>query len=85
MEYVYFFLLLAFLIGLLVFLSRLDTRTKNRHRKDAYHLLEQPDPSAKDIKRVLKGLRLYGGRWRRDKEFRQLIDRLEERLKNARE
>ncbi len=85
MEYVYFFLFLALLVGALVFLSWMDRRAKNRHRKAAYNMLEHPDPSSKEIKQVLKGLRLYGGRWHKDKEFLQLIDRLEERLRNARE
>jgi hypothetical protein len=83
MEYVYFFLLVAFLVGMLVLLSRMDARAKNRQRKAAYALLEQPNPSGNEIRQVLKGLRLYGGRWRKDKEFQQLTVRLEERLRNT--
>jgi len=85
MEYFYFFLFIAFLVGVLILLTQMERRAKNRYRKAAYAMLEQPDPSSKDIKAVLKSLRLYGGRWRKDKEFMQLIARLEERLKTVRE
>ena len=83
MNYLYFFLLVAFLAGLLVFLFRLEKQAKRRQRRTAYDLLEKKNPSTQEIKQALKGLRLYGGRWRKDKEFLQLILRLEERLKNA--
>jgi hypothetical protein len=83
MEYFYFFLFIAFLVGTLIFLTRMEARAKIRQKKAAYELLEQKEPSTQEIKRVLKGLRLYGGRWRKDKEFQQLIVKLEERLKNA--
>ena len=85
MEYFFFFLFIAFLVGVLFLLTRMEARAKRRYRKAAYALLEQPDPSRSDIKQVLKSLRLYGGRWRKDKEFIQLIARLEERLKTAKE
>ncbi len=85
MDYLYFFLLMAFLAGVLLFLFRLEGRAKRQQRQAAYDLLEKKDPSSQEIKRTLKGLRLYGGRWRKDKEFLQLIARLEARLKNARE
>jgi len=85
MDYFYFFLLLAFLAGALFLLFRLEGREKRRQRKAAYNLLERRDASAREIKQALKSLRLYGGRWRKDKEFIQLIARLEERLKNARD
>jgi hypothetical protein len=83
MDYLYFFLLVAFLIGVLFLLFRLEKQAKRQQRKAAYELLERRDASAKEIKQVLKALRLYGGRWRKDKEFLQLIARLEERLKKA--
>jgi hypothetical protein len=85
MDYLYFFLLMAFLGGLLAFLFRLEKQAKRQQRRAAYDLLEKKDASAKEIKQALKGLRLYGGRWRKDKEFLQIIIRLEERLKNARD
>jgi hypothetical protein len=83
MDYLYLFLLVAFLAGMLFFLFRLEKREKYRQRKAAYDLLERHDASAQEIRKALKNLRLYGGRWRKDKEFLQLILRLEERLKNA--
>jgi cbb3-type cytochrome oxidase subunit 3 len=80
MDYLFFILLVAFLAGLLYFLFRLEKQAKRQQRKAAYELLERQDASAKEIKQVLKGLRLYGGRWFKDKEFVQLIARLEEHL-----
>jgi hypothetical protein len=85
MDYVYLFLLVAFLAGALFFLFRLEKQAKYRQRRAAYDLLEKKNSSAQEIKQALKGLRLYSGRWRKDKEFLQLIARLEERLKNARD
>ena len=85
MDYLYFILFIAFLVGILILLTRLEARTKRRKRKAAYDLLEQPAPSQKDILDTIKGLRLYGGRWRKDKEFIQLISKLQQRLKGEQE
>jgi hypothetical protein len=85
MEYFYFFLFVAFLVGMLVLLSRIEARAKRRQRKAAYDLLEQPDPSDREIRQVIKGLKLYEGRWRKDKELTQLVARLAERLKSPRD
>jgi hypothetical protein len=85
MDYFYFFLFVVVLVGALVLLMRIDARIKRRYRKDAYTLLEDPSPSAADVRRTIKGLRLYGGRWRRNKEFIQLTERLIERLKDIKE
>jgi hypothetical protein len=83
MDYVYFSLFAAFLVGVLILLTRMDARVKNRYRKAAYDLLEQPSPSGQEIRKAIKGLHLYSGRWRKDKEFRQLIVRLEEKLRSV--
>jgi len=80
MEYVYFVLLILFLGLVLILLSRLDRRTKNKWRKSAYDLLEMANPDSKEIVKTIKNLRLYGGRIRRDKEFQQIISRLHEKL-----
>ena len=80
MEYVTFILLILFLGFLLVLLARIDRRTKNKWRKSAYDLLEIGNPDPQEIVKTIKHLRLYGGRIRRDKEFIQLITRLQEKL-----
>jgi hypothetical protein len=80
MEYVYLILFIAFLVFLLVFLSRLDKHTKNKHKQAAYKLLETSGPDPKEVRNTIKLLRLYGGRWRKDKECIQLVERLQEKL-----
>jgi hypothetical protein len=80
MEYVYMILFMAFLLALLVLLSRLDRRTKNKHKQMAYRLLETSGPDPKEVKNIIKLLRLYGGRWRKDKECIELVQRLQEKL-----
>jgi hypothetical protein len=81
MDYVYFILIILALVGGFIFLQRSDKRTKNKYKMDAYRLLDAPTPNPNEILKTIKFLRLYGGRWRKDKEFLQLIDRLIERLK----
>lgn len=80
MEYVTFALLILFLVFMLLLINRLDRRTKSKWRKSAYDLLEMGEPDPEEIVKTLKGLRLYGGRVRRDKEFQQLISRLRDML-----
>ena len=77
MEYLTFILIVLFLVFLLVFLSRIEKRTKNKWRKSAYDILEMDIPAKEDIIKTIKYLRIYGGRYRRDKEFIQLIERLQ--------
>lgn len=80
MEYVPFILLILFLAFVLILLARIDKRTKNKWRKNAYSLLETAKPDPQEIIKTIKNVRLYGGRMRRDKEFKQLIARLQEKL-----
>lgn len=80
MEYVTFILLILFLALVLILLTRLDKRIKNKWRKNAYDLLEMANPDSEEIVKTIKNLRLYGGRIRRDKEFQQIISRLHEKL-----
>jgi hypothetical protein len=58
----------------------MDARTKRRHKQEAYKLLETPSPDTKEVKNAIKNLRLYGGRWHKDQESLQLIQRLQEKL-----
>src|SRR3972149_7384127 len=80
MDYVIFFLIIAGLTGIIFITRRLDNNAKNKYRKAAYELLERPAPDRADIMKTLKGLHLYGGRFRKDKEFVQLIRRLSDKL-----
>jgi hypothetical protein len=80
MDYVYLALFIIILVLLLVGLSKLDARTKKKHKQAAYKLLETSNPDAKEVKNAIKGLRMYGGRWRKDKECFQLIQRLHDKL-----
>lgn len=77
MDYVYFVLFILVLIGLLILVTKIDARAKNKWRKYAYNLLETESPDPEEVKKTIKGLRLYGGRWRKDKEFVQLVQRLQ--------
>jgi hypothetical protein len=76
MDYVYFGLMIILLGVASWLLSRADKKTKNKYKIEAYKLLDTPDASADAIKKNIKMLRLYGGRFRKDKEFIQLTDKL---------
>jgi hypothetical protein len=80
MEYVYLVLFIIVLVLLLVGLNKLDTGTKKKYKRGAYKLLEDSGADEKKVKDMIKGLRLYGGRWRKDKECIQLIERLQKKL-----
>ena len=80
MEYVYMVLFILVLALLLLGLNKLDARTKKKHKQEAYKLLEDSSPDVKKVKDTIKCLRLYGGRWKKDKEVVQLIERLQGKL-----
>jgi hypothetical protein len=80
MDYLLFILLIVVLVGAVILLRRSDIRTKNKYRKTAYSLLEKSNPDPGELKVTIKYLRLYGGRWRKDKEFLELAKRLIDRL-----
>lgn len=80
MDIFYFILIIVILIAVIILLRRSDTRTKNKYRKAAYSLLEKSKPDPKELKDTIKYLRLYGGRWRKDKEFLELAKRLIDKL-----
>ena len=79
-DIIWFVLIILILVGVWILLNRIDKRTKNKHKKNAYKLLDTPDASRDEIRKNIKMLRLYGGRWRKDKEFMQLINKLIDRL-----
>ena len=80
MDYVVFFLIIVALVLIIYLLSRVEKRTKLNYKKNAYELLEGVNPTPKEIKDAIKGLRLYGGRLRKDKECVELVKRLAEKL-----
>lgn len=80
-DYVYIGLFIIALVLAMVGLSRLDAKTKKKYKHDAYRLLEASNAELKKVKDTIKGLRLYGGRWHKDKECIQLIERLQSKLK----
>jgi hypothetical protein len=79
-DYLVFILIIVALILIIYFLNRIEKRTKLNFIKNAYRLLEDINPTPKDIRDTIKGLRLYGGRLRKDKECIQLVKRLLEKL-----
>jgi hypothetical protein len=77
MDYFYFALLILGLVAIIFLLNRYEKRIKVRYKKTAYNLLDVERPDLKEIKDTIKGLRLYGGRWFKDKECLQLVSRLQ--------
>lgn len=72
----FFALIILALIGIIYLLNRIEKGIKARYKKTAYGLLETSTSNPKEVKDTIKGLRLYGGRFFKDKECIQLVDRL---------
>jgi len=77
MDYLYLILVIIGLVAIMYLLIRYEKRVKLKYKKTAYSLLEDAKPSPKEIRDAIKGLRLYGGRWMKDKECSQLVTRLQ--------
>ena len=80
MDIVIFVLIIIGLVLVLYLLNRVEKRTKLNIKKTAYTLLEAVNPTPKEIKDAIKSLRLYGGRFRKDKECIELVNRLLRKL-----
>ena len=80
MDYFAFIIIILILIGLVIVLNRSQTRTRNKHKIDAYRLLESSTPSSKEVSDTIKGLKLYSGRWYKDKESVELVRRLQDKF-----
>jgi hypothetical protein len=76
MDYVYFILVILALVAVFIFLMKLDRKAKNNYKVNAYELLETDSPDPKQVKDCVRGLRLYGGHIKKDKEANDLIRRL---------
>lgn len=75
--YTIIFILFIFaLVAAYILLHRSEARTKNKCKITAYSLLEEQNPDPKKIKETIRLLNVYGGRFRRDQEFEQLIQLL---------
>ncbi len=83
MDYVWFILMVLVLVGAWILVNRIDKRAKERYRRDAYRILDMEDPSEKELKDTLRGLSLYGGRIKRDKEFEELKKRLSSKFRRT--
>ncbi|MBN1161777.1 MAG: hypothetical protein JXA17_07520 [Dehalococcoidales bacterium] len=79
-DIVIFIVIILVLIGITVFLHRSEAKSKNKHKIAAYNLLEEKNPDPQKIKNTIRMLSLYGGRFRRDQEFDQLIRMLTDLL-----
>ena len=62
------------------FIKRMDATAKNKSRENAYRLLDMETPPAKELKRTIRDLHIYGGRMKRDQEFIQLRAKLTRKL-----
>ena len=80
MDYLAFIIIILILILLIIILNRSQSRTRDKHKIDAYRLLETPAPSAKEVRDTVKALKLYGGRWLKDKESAELVERLQDKF-----
>jgi hypothetical protein len=83
-DYFFFIAIILVLVGASLLLNRLEKKTKNKVKKEAYRLLDTPEPTREEIIKSVKMIRLYGGRWFKDKEFKQLADRMIDKLDKMR-
>jgi hypothetical protein len=79
-DYFFFIGLLLVLAGAYYLINRQEKKTKNKVKKEAYRLLDLKDPGQDELAKNIKLVRLYGGRWFKDKEFKQIANRLIDKL-----
>ena len=79
-DIIFFIAIILVLAGIAYLLHRSEAKTKNKHKITAYNLLDEKNPDPKKIKETIRLLRLYGGHWRKDQEFVQLIKLLTDLL-----
>jgi hypothetical protein len=85
MDYVWFVLFMVVLAGILFFISWSDKKMKRKYVEDAVNLIQSPNPERKKLVDTIRGLRLYGGRWRKDPEFQELRLQLQDKLASLKE
>ena len=79
MDIAVFILIFVVLVGLFVILSKSETRTKNKYKDKAKSLLGTHDPDRKEVWETIKFLRLYAGRFFKDKDALKLAENLREK------
>jgi hypothetical protein len=80
MDWVILVLFILVLVLAFIGLTRMDTSAKNKYKKEAYRLLETLEAEPEKVKSTIRGLHLYGGRMRKDKECAELIRRLQDKF-----
>lgn len=80
MDYVWFILIILALCGAWYTVNRFDKKAKARNREEAYRVLDLENPTEKEMKDALKGVHLYTGRYRKDKEFVDLRNKLSDKM-----
>ena len=83
-DYFFFIGIILVLVGFSYLISRLEKKTKNKVKKEAYRVLDTPEATREEVIKSIKMIRLYGGRWFKDKEFKQIADRLIDKLEKMR-
>ena len=80
MDYLWFVLMILALCGAWYLVNRFDKRAKSRNREEAYRVLDLENPSEKELKDAIRGIHIYTGKWRKDKEFVELRNKLSDRM-----
>lgn len=79
MDIFYCVLMIGALIGIYALIMRWEKRDKNKWKQKAANLLLTSDPDPGELRKTIKSLRLYAGRFRKDKEVIKLVTDLQDR------
>lgn len=82
MDVFYFILIFVGMGGMFYLLVMWDRRAKQSYKDKANDLLLMSDPNPKEVRDVIKNLRLYAGRFKKDKEAINLITKLQNKHKH---
>lgn len=77
MDIFYFILIILALVGVFFLLVRWEKRAKRSYKEKANNLLLASDPDPKEVVDTIKNLRLYAGRFKKDKEAVSLVAALQ--------
>ncbi|HEY98145.1 MAG TPA: hypothetical protein G4O16_08220 [Dehalococcoidia bacterium] len=79
MDIFLFILVIIGMVGVFYLLTRWEKRTKNTYKEKAANLLLASDPDPKEVRDTIKNLRLYAGRFFKDKEAIRLLTELQDK------
>ena len=80
MDIFFIIVFILVLLGLFIFLIRWEKRIKARYKDKAIIMLETTiDPDPKEVREIIKFLRLYGGRIKKDHEALNLVRSLQDK------